>query len=117
MLIWLFSILIGGLIGMNKGQEWSGIIWSVLLGPIGVIVTLCLPNLTRQRVDAESMRMREVELQVQRDILRELKQSRADAAPPSPPPAIVQRRAPAPAPDMIEEFIPESLRPIARHRR
>ena len=115
-LIWLFSILIGGLIGMNKGQEWSGVVWSTLLGPVGVIITLCLPNVVKQKAEADSMKLRAEELQVQKQILAELQRQRSPAA--TPPPVVRPTPPPPPAhlPPLVEDFIPESLRPISRRR-
>jgi hypothetical protein len=41
-IIWGF---IGYLVGNAKGQAVSGVIWSLLLGPIGVIIVLALPKI------------------------------------------------------------------------
>jgi hypothetical protein len=38
------NIPIGYLLGRSKGRQCDGIIWSVLLGPIGWIITLCLSD-------------------------------------------------------------------------
>jgi hypothetical protein len=42
--IWIASALIGGLIGNRKKQVASGVIWGLLLGPLGWVVVLLLPS-------------------------------------------------------------------------
>jgi hypothetical protein len=44
LLWWLFCGLIGGAIGATKGRAGAGILWGALLGPIGIIISLCLTN-------------------------------------------------------------------------
>ncbi len=37
-IFWIFSGLIGYLIGRDKGETWSGAIMGLLLGPIGWLI-------------------------------------------------------------------------------
>ena len=113
-IIW---VIIGCLIGSAKGQFASGLIWSLLLGPFGVLIVLCLPNLKKaqedaqralqiqaeaqaQRIrDAEHKRQMEMQLELQREQIRQLQQLQHQmVAPPTPPrPPPQPRPAPAPA--------------------
>ena len=44
-LFWLFiGAVVGGLIGSKHNQVGSGVVWGALLGPIGWIITLVLPD-------------------------------------------------------------------------
>lgn len=47
-MVWIISIAISLFIGAKKGRPWSGIVWGLLLGPIGVLVLLCLKNLKKE---------------------------------------------------------------------
>jgi hypothetical protein len=47
-IIWVFyfcSIFIGLVIGSAKGRPVSGIVWTVLFGPLGILIVALLPNL------------------------------------------------------------------------
>jgi len=44
-LVWLFSIFLGSVIGGQKKRRASGIIWPLLMGPIGLVVVILLPNI------------------------------------------------------------------------
>jgi hypothetical protein len=44
LVFWLIFLIAGILIGAQKGQLVSGIVWPFLFGPLGVIIVLCLPN-------------------------------------------------------------------------
>lgn len=42
---WLvFWTLLGALIGKQKGRADSGVVWGLLLGPIGCLITALLPD-------------------------------------------------------------------------
>jgi type II secretory pathway pseudopilin PulG len=82
LVIYIISVFVGCLIGSQKGQFASGLIWSLLFGPLGVIVVLCLPNLTKQKEEAERKQQMEQQLQLQQAQLRRLEQMQQ----PSPPP-------------------------------
>lgn len=85
-LIWIFSIIIGCLIGSAKDRFGSGLVWSFLFGPLGVLVVLCLPNLKKQKEDAERKQQIALQLQLQQAQLQKLDQLQRNAQPPPPPP-------------------------------
>ncbi len=39
---WIFCAIIGGAIGSTKGRTGAGVIWGGMLGPIGILVILCM---------------------------------------------------------------------------
>jgi hypothetical protein len=43
-IIYVASIFIGQAVGEQKGRVYSGLIWTLLFGPIGLIVVLSLPE-------------------------------------------------------------------------
>ena len=52
-MVWgAFWAVAGGAIGARKGQGASGIVWSLLLGPIGILIVLMLPDLDKQDAGA-----------------------------------------------------------------
>jgi hypothetical protein len=107
--LWVASIFIGMLIGVSKRQEASGAIWTLLLGPVGIIIVLCLPNRIKEQA-AEEEKQRQLKLiQLQEEQLREIRALRNP--PPAPRPAAPPSAVREPA---IEEFIPENLRPRRR---
>ena len=61
---WFFFILIGALIGQSRGRVGSGVIWSLLLGPFGWLITAMLSDLRSHcpccfgAVDGEATRCR-----------------------------------------------------------
>ncbi|WP_341327253.1 hypothetical protein [Methylotuvimicrobium sp. KM2] len=80
--IWIFSMIIGVLIGNAKGRAISGFVWSFLFGPLGVLVVLCLSNLKKQKelleqkqVLAGQMKLQQAQLEAQLQHLQQLKQS------------------------------------------
>ena len=83
-LIFIVSVVIGCLIGSAKGQFASGLIWSLLLGPLGVLIVLCLPNLTKQKEDAERKQQLALQLQLQQAQLHKLDQMQRTSPPPPP---------------------------------
>lgn len=106
-LLWLGSVFIGGLIGQQKDQFESGLAWTFLLGPLGVIIVLCLPNHIKALKERDDRRLREEELNVQKQILAEL-QSRRDAGPEAHRPEACATQ-PAPKLEVMEDYIPENL--------
>jgi hypothetical protein len=71
-IIWIFSVIIGSLIGSSKDRLLSGIIWSIIFGPLGVIVVLCLPNLKKQKEESERKQQLELQLKIQQEQLKKL---------------------------------------------
>ncbi|MCE1245282.1 MAG: hypothetical protein LWY06_01425 [Firmicutes bacterium] len=45
LVIYFFVVLTGIVYGAEKGQLASGIVWTILLGPLGILVVALLPNL------------------------------------------------------------------------
>lgn len=86
--IWLASVIVGLVVIEIKSQEKLNVFWPALLGPIGLIVLLVLPNLEKEaklKSAAEVDRsMRAEELRVQKEILAELQAARSKNVPPSP---------------------------------
>lgn len=112
--IWVVSVVAGAMIGANKGQDVSGMVWPVVLGPLGVVIVLCLPNQVKLEVEAAQLKLKSEELRVQKEILRELQAQRIANQTPPPPPSLPPLPSP---PDKLEEFIPDSLRQVRRSRR
>jgi len=83
-LFWIFCAIIGGAIGFAKDRLVSGIIWGGLLGPIGIIVILCLPNLKKQKEEEASKQHLAQQLRLQKAQIEQLKQDRVSAPPPPP---------------------------------
>jgi hypothetical protein len=81
--IWMFSVIIGCLIGSARGRPASGLVWSFLFGPLGVIVVLCLPNLKKQDEDAKAEYRAAKEMQLQQAQLRQLHELTERVAPPT----------------------------------
>jgi len=77
--IWLFCLVIGVLIGSQKGQLVSGIIWPFLFGPLGVIVVVCLANKKKEAEDQSQKAFQFQQMQIQRQQLEEIKRIRQDA--------------------------------------
>jgi hypothetical protein len=87
LIVWIF---IGCLVGAAKDQLLSGLIWSLLLGPLGVLIVVCLPNRKKQKAEAERKKQSAIQLQLQQAQLRKLEQMRQleqmqYASPPPPP--------------------------------
>ena len=43
-LAWLIFATIGGIIGHHKGRLAMGIVWSLILGPLGILVIALMPK-------------------------------------------------------------------------
>lgn len=113
--IWVVCVVVGFLVGGAKDRAISGVVWPLVLGPIGLLIVLALPNYKKHEQEQRSMILREEELRVQKEILRELQTQRL-ASQTTPPPSPSLPPLPAPS-DKFEEFIPESLRPAMRRKR
>jgi hypothetical protein len=82
LLIFIVSVVIGCLIGNAKGQFASGLVLSLLLGPLGVLIVLCLPNLTKQKEEEERKQQLALQLELQQAQLQKLDQMQRAAPPP-----------------------------------
>lgn len=71
--VWLFSLVIGVLIGIAKGQEVSGALWPLFFGPIGVLVVLCLPNLKARKEKDQFLALQRQQIQIQQQQLEEMR--------------------------------------------
>jgi hypothetical protein len=71
--IWLFCLVIGVLVGSQKGQLVSGIIWPFLFGPLGVIVVVCLSNKKKEAEDQAQKAFQFQQIQIQRQQLEEIR--------------------------------------------
>jgi hypothetical protein len=60
--IWLAFAVIGAIIGSRKGRLAMGIVWSLLLGPIGLIIVAVTPKTEAQQVKdaAQQARVRQL---------------------------------------------------------
>ena len=93
LLIFIVSVIIGGMIGSAKGQTAAGILLSLLLGPLGVLIVLCLPNLVKQKEEQERRRQLDLQIQLQRAQLDKIERLQESASAPSrPPPPGAQRK-------------------------
>jgi hypothetical protein len=81
-LIWIFSMIIGCMIGAAKDRVGSGFVWSFLFGPLGVLVVLCLPNLKKQKEEADRKQQLALQLQLQQAQLQKLDQIHRSVPPP-----------------------------------
>ena len=97
-ILWLACLLIAELIARGKGQANFGLLLAFFLGPLGVIITLCLPNRIAATKEKAERDLREQELALQKEILRELRAARKPAA------------SATPRELAVEEFIPDNLR-------
>jgi hypothetical protein len=43
LLLWVACIILGGVIGSSKGDLVRGLVWTILIGPVGLIVVLASP--------------------------------------------------------------------------
>ena len=53
-IVWIVSCVLGGMIGSGKGKGGTGFVLGLLLGPLGVIITLFLKEDTA-KVEAEAI--------------------------------------------------------------
>jgi|APLak6261666328_1056055.scaffolds.fasta_scaffold01140_6 hypothetical protein len=79
-IFWIFWVVVGGMIGNAKGRLGSGLIWSFLLGPLGVIIVLCLTNLKKEKelleqkqLVVKQMQIQQAQLETQLQQLNQLK--------------------------------------------
>lgn len=57
-LIWAAFIVIGGIIGHRKGRTPMGIIWSLILGPLGVLIIAVMPKTQERQTEEARQRAR-----------------------------------------------------------
>lgn len=82
LIVWIFSMIIGCLIGTSKDQVASGLIWSFLFGPFGVLVVLCLPNRKKQKEEAQRNKLLERQVSLQQEQIRYLEKMQQPVPPP-----------------------------------
>jgi len=102
---WIFCAIIGGAIGMAKDRTVSGIVWGGLLGPIGIIVVLCLPNLKKKK-EEEARRVAEIERKHQMELQQAQLQQLQQRTIPTPPKAERQYRIASNGEDLGEMPVP-----------
>lgn len=73
-LIFGVSVIIGCLVGGSKGQLAAGVIFSILLGPLGVLIVLCLPNRVKEKAEQERKEQADIQLHLQRQQLKKLEE-------------------------------------------
>ena len=104
-IIWMASIVMGVLIGAGKGRMFTGLALAFFLGPIGVLITLCLPNEVKERQRVQNLSMQQRQIDLQRAELQELRELRK---------RLDGRAIEAPAEDAPGDFVPENMK--VRHR-
>jgi hypothetical protein len=57
---WLIFVIAGVLIGLRKGRLAMGIVWSLLIGPVGLVIVALMPK-TDERQIAEARQRARVE--------------------------------------------------------
>ena len=57
-LAWLTFIAVGAIIGHSKGRTTMGVVWSLILGPIGVLIVALLPKTEDRQVEEARQRAR-----------------------------------------------------------
>ena len=93
--IWLLCMIIGTALAAGKGRAGSGLVWTFLFGPLGVLIVILLPNLKKKEQDRqkkqfdEQMRLQKAQLQQ----LEALSKAPATAPPPSNKPDLSYRVA------------------------
>ena len=87
LIVWLIFLIAGILIGSQKGQLVSGIVWPFLFGPLGVIIVLCLPNKVAEAKEEERQRQFQQQMALQKQQLEELQRLRN----PQPEPSLPKR--------------------------
>lgn len=140
-IVWAVFVAIGCLVGAGKGQLISGLVWSFLLGPLGVLIVLAMPNRLREgerlqqtgeehrrtQLLEQTLKAQEEQIRLLREMVSMQGQARNPAKSATESPAEEQvtnvpksSKPPMPVPPKaqpdFEEFVPESLRPIQRPR-
>ncbi len=86
--VWVVCMVCGYLIGQNKDQLVSGLVWTILLGPLGLLVVACLPNRRKEeeeRVTAAQLQHTLYLAKKERDSKKENEIFNRRAAIPAPP--------------------------------
>jgi len=107
---WLIGAAVSTIVGASRDQRDSGLVWGLLLGPLGILVVLFLPNLRKEKETAAKMELQNATIHAQMEQLRLLRKL---AGEPEPSPVITspssKSAAPPPRPVGPDDFIPESL--------
>ena len=124
LICWLAFVIIATLAGAARGQGPSGFLWGFLLGPLGLLIVLFLPNKVREaerleekaddarrnRLLEQTLRAQERQLQLLQTMVNQRHggavQVEAAAQTHSQPEPQSQREPEA----RLEDFIPESMR-------
>jgi hypothetical protein len=83
LLFWIFSLIGGIAVGVQKGQEVSGFIWPLLFGPLGFLIVLCLPNLKKRALDIAQYNLQAQQMELQRQQLAEMRALRESSVMPT----------------------------------
>ena len=81
-LIWIFSVLFGCAIGAARDRVISAFFLCLFAGPLGVLLVLCLPNLQKQKEEAERKAERKLVLHLQLQQAKLLDPIRRSVPPP-----------------------------------
>lgn len=120
-IIWLACVVMACFISGGKEQGTAGFWLAFFLGPLGVLITLCLPNLRKGREEAALFLQNQRQLQLQQEEIRELRALRAQlamgmtSAPRPSPPPLPRHRPPTQV--IVDDFVPENLRGSQRWKR
>lgn len=98
-IIWLACVVMGVLIGGAREKALAGFLLGFFIGPIGVCITLCLPNDVKARERARDLSLQQRQLEELRHLRQRLDGVESVAA----------------ASEPVDAFLPENLRPV-RHR-
>jgi hypothetical protein len=86
--LWAACVIVGAAVGEMKGEVKMGLLWAAILGPIGLIVVIVMPNKVKVAQAAEQAAQQARLVQLQEAQLKELKELRLRlAGSPTPPPA------------------------------
>ena len=82
LVFWVLCIIIGTALAAGRGRASSGVVWTFLFGPLGILVILLLPNFKKKEQDRQKKQF-EKQVRLQRAQLQRLESlSRTPANPP-----------------------------------